>query len=167
MKRCPTAIIQEEKISGKKKYRDRPVLDNLLNLMQSGDKLVVYKLDRLARSLNDLLQLTQLFDEKGIALEILDQSIDTSCASGKAFLQMLGVFAEFETNLRGERQAQGIEKAKQNNTYKGRSPSIDYEKVIDLYDANLTIDSIALEMRVCKSSIYRILNKFDVKRRAA
>ncbi len=66
------------------------------------DKLVVWKLDRLARNMNDLTNIVAYLDKKEASLEILDQKIDTSTASGKAFLQMLGVFAEFETNLRKE-----------------------------------------------------------------
>ena len=68
--------------------------------------------NRLARNMGDLCSIVERLEAKGASLEILDQAIDTSTASGKAFLQMLGVFAEFETNLRRERQLAGIAKAK-------------------------------------------------------
>ena len=80
--------------------------------MDKDERLVVWKLDRLARNMKDLLDIVETVEQRGATLEILDQAIDTGTASGKAFLQMLGVFAEFETNLRKERQMAGIAKAK-------------------------------------------------------
>jgi DNA invertase Pin-like site-specific DNA recombinase len=155
------AIAQCEKVSGKKQYRDRPVLDNLVKIAQPGDKIVVWKLDRLARSLNDLLQLVDLFTMKQIALEVLDQRIDTSTASGLAFLQMLGVFAEFETNLRSERQRQGIEKAKKAGKYKGRKIDTNHDKIRQLYDSGLSNNQIAQQMNISISTVYRVLTQRD------
>src|SRR5690625_2807190 len=107
----PQAVVRHEKRSGTTKA-SRDVLNTLLNKLQPGDKLVVWKLDRLARNMSDLLTIVDYIEAKGASLEILDQRIDTSSAAGRAFLQMLGVFAEFETNIRRERQAAGIAKAK-------------------------------------------------------
>ncbi len=98
----PDATFRQEKKLGTT-TQGRDVLVLLLDMISQGDKLVVWKLDRLARSMADLTRIMELLKEKGAALEILDQKIDTSTAAGKAFLQMLGVFAEFETNLRRER----------------------------------------------------------------
>ena len=81
--------------------------------MREGDTLVITKIDRLARSARDLHNLVDDLDSKGITLKALDQDIDTSTAHGKAFLGMLATFAEFETNIRKERQLEGIAKAKQ------------------------------------------------------
>lgn len=155
----PQAIAQCEKVSGKKQYRDRPVLDNLIKIAQPGDKIVVWKLDRLARSLNDLLQLVDLFTMKQIGLEILDQRIDTTTAGGLAFLQMLGVFAEFETNLRSERQRQGIEKAKKAGKYKGKCTSVNYDKIYKLSDNGLSYNQIAQQEGVSISTVYRVMAK--------
>lgn len=94
----------------------------LLDMVNEGDVLVVWKLDRLARNMKDLLTIVERLESQGASLQVLDQSIDTSTAAGKAFLQMLGVFAEFETNLRKERQLAGIEKARAAGKYKGRKP---------------------------------------------
>lgn len=81
-------------------------------MINQGDKLVTWKLDRLARNIGDLCKTVDHLESRGASLEILDQKIDTNTATGKAFLQMLGVFAEFETNLRRERQLAGIVAAK-------------------------------------------------------
>ena len=80
---------------------------------------------RLARSIKDLQDIVHELKTKGITLVATEQSIDTRTAAGKAFLDMLGVFAEFETNLRRERQLEGIALAKTRGVYKGREPSID------------------------------------------
>ena len=112
-------IIREEKVSGTS--RDgRKELDTLLQFIRQGDTLVVTRLDRLARSILDLSSIVKELVSKGASLKATEQPVDTSSAAGKAFLQMLGVFAEFETNLRKERQMEGIAKAKDRGVYKGR-----------------------------------------------
>jgi len=103
----PTAVHRSETGSGTT-TEGREVLALLLDMVGTGDKLVVWKLDRLARNMHDLTKIVATLESKGASLEILDQKIDTATATGKAFLQMLGVFAEFETNLRKERQLAGI-----------------------------------------------------------
>src|SRR5690606_30423839 len=96
-----------------------------LEFIREGDTLVVTRIDRLARSIGDLQQIVVQLAARGAKLQATEQPIDTSTAAGKAFLDMLGVFAEFETNLRRERQMEGIAKAKAAGAYKGRKPSID------------------------------------------
>jgi len=93
--------------------------------VQPGDDLVVTRIDRLARSMKDLQDIVHELKQKGVALRATEQPVDTGTAAGKAFLDMLGVFAEFETNLRRERQLEGIKAAKARGIYKGRKPSID------------------------------------------
>ncbi len=88
--------------------------------IREGDTLVITKIDRLARSARDLHNLVYELEEKGISLMVLDQNIDTRTSTGKAFLGMLATFAEFETNIRKERQLEGIAKAKEKGIYKGR-----------------------------------------------
>ncbi len=94
------------------KPRERTELATLLDFIRRGDTLMVTRIDRLARSIGDLQDIVRLLKAKGAALKATEQPIDTSTAAGKAFLDMLGVFAEFETNLRRERQPEGIPKAK-------------------------------------------------------
>lgn len=85
---------------------------------------MVTRIDRLARSTGDLQDIVRTLKAKGVALRATEQPIDTATASGKAFLDMLGVFAEFETNLRRERQMEGIAAAKKRGVYKGRRRQI-------------------------------------------
>lgn len=92
-----------------------------------------------------------------MALKATEQPIDTSNAAGKAFLDMLGVFAEFETNLRKERQAEGIAKAKQAGVYTGRKPVIDKAAVLALKAERLGGTAIARKLRIARTSVYRVL----------
>jgi DNA invertase Pin-like site-specific DNA recombinase len=87
------------------------------------------------------------------------QPIDTSTAAGKAFLDMLGVFAEFETNLRRERQMEGIRKAKAAGVYKGRPAVIDLNKVRELKAQGLGASAIAKRLGIGRASVYRVLGK--------
>jgi DNA invertase Pin-like site-specific DNA recombinase len=89
-----------------------------------------------------------------------EQKVDTSTADGKAFFDMLGVFAEFETNLRKERQMEGIAKAKAKGVYKGRTPTIDVDEVRRLKDEEgLGATEIAKRLKIVRSSVYRVLAK--------
>ena len=153
----PDAVVRTETASGTT-TNGRPVLALLLEMIGQGDRLVVWKLDRLARNMNDLTNIVQAIEGREASLEILDQKIDTSTASGKAFLQMLGVFAEFETNLRKERQMEGIAKAKVAGVYKGRKPSIDINEVQRLSGQDgLGATEIAKRLGIARTSVYRVL----------
>ena len=93
--------------SGKKSATSRngrTELQTLLDFLRSGDTLMVTRIDRLARSIGDLQDIVRLLKGKGVELRATEQPVDTGTAAGKAFVDMLGVFAEFETNLRRERQ---------------------------------------------------------------
>ena len=149
-------VVREEKVSGTS--RDgRTELDTLLQFIREGDVLVVTRLDRLARSLLDLSSIVKELEDKGASLKATEQPVDTSSAAGKAFLQMLGVFAEFETNLRKERQMEGILKAKQRGVYKGRPQSIDAERVKAMKAEGMSPTAIARELNIARSSVYRML----------
>jgi DNA invertase Pin-like site-specific DNA recombinase len=89
--------------------------------------------------------------------QVSTKPIDTSTAAGKCFLDMLGVFAEFETNLRRERQMEGIAKAKANHVYKGRKASIDGEELRRLVAEGLTPTQIAGRLKIARQSVYRVL----------
>ena len=94
---------------------------------------------------------------KGVTISATEQPIDTKTSAGKCFLDMLGVFGEFETNLRKERQMEGIAKAKEKGVYKGRKPSVDVEKVKELRDSGLGASKIAKELGIGRASVYRAL----------
>ncbi len=160
LKKYPDAKVLTEKKSGT--TRDgREQLDLILKIIDADEKLVVWKLDRLARNMKDLLDIVQEIESKGACLEILDQNIDTSTASGKAFLQMLGVFAEFETNLRRERQLAGIAKAKAKGVYKGRKPSLTDDQKQTIREKNdaggMNPTQLSREFGVSRATIYNVL----------
>ena len=137
----------------------RTELANCLNYLREGDTLVITRIDRLARSLRDLQNLVHELRLKGIALKAIEQPIDTSTAAGKAFLDMLGVFAEFETNIRRERQLEGIAKAKAEGRYLGRKPTVQAksDRVLELIGQGLTKKAVASELGIGVASVYRIL----------
>jgi DNA invertase Pin-like site-specific DNA recombinase len=103
------------------------------------------------------MRIVELLAEKGASLRVLNANFDTKTASGKAFLGMLGVFAEFETNLRRERQLEGIARAKKAGVYKGRQPSIDPAEVRRLKAGGKGATEIARELGVGRASVYRLL----------
>jgi DNA invertase Pin-like site-specific DNA recombinase len=148
--------IRHEKRSGTSRA-DRTELDTLLAFLRKGDTLVVTRIDRLARSVADLQDVVRELKAKGAHLKATEQPIDTSTAAGKAFLDMLGVFAEFETNLRRERQMEGITKAKAEGVYKGRKPSIDAARVRALAAEGLGATEIARRLSIGRASVYRML----------
>jgi DNA invertase Pin-like site-specific DNA recombinase len=102
--------------------------------------------------------------ECAVALKATEQPIDTATAAGKAFLDMLGVFAEFETNLRKERQLEGIAAAKANSIYKGRKPTIKPEAVGALQAEGLGPTEIAAKLGIGRASVYRALAEKTVGR---
>lgn len=150
--------IFSEKKSGTSK-KDRTALDECMEYIREGDTLVVTRIDRLTRSILDLQHLLHYLKEKEIHLKALEQPVDTSNASGKFFLDMLGVFAEFETNLRRERQLEGIERAKREGKYKGRKPTArsKADEVIELVNQGFTRTAIAKKLNMGIASVYRIL----------
>jgi DNA invertase Pin-like site-specific DNA recombinase len=149
-------IVRTEKVSGTS-LKGRTELVSLLEFLREGDTLVVTRIDRLARSLKDLQDIIYDLKARGVALRATEQPIDTSTPAGKAFLDMLGVFAEFETNLRRERQLEGIAKAKANGVYKGRQPTIDAARIKAMREAGKAPAAIARELKVARSSVYRAL----------
>src|SRR5438874_6528447 len=142
---CQT--IRSEKVTGT--TRDgRTELAILMDFIRQGDTLMVTRIDRLARSIGDLQDLVRALKAKGASLRATEQPIDTSTAAGKCFLDMLGVFAEFETNLRRERQLEGIAKAKAEGVYKGREPTIDPAKIKQMKVDGVGPSAIAKKLKI-------------------
>ncbi|MGV1924783.1 recombinase family protein [Agrobacterium tumefaciens] len=149
-------LVREEKRSGTT-VEGREELDTLMSFMRDGDALMVTRIDRLARSIGDLQDIVRKLKAKGVALKATEQPIDTTSAAGKAFLDMLGVFAEFETNLRKERQMEGIAKAKAAGVYTGRKPSIDVAQVQAMHKEGHGATAIAKALGIGRASVYRVL----------
>ncbi|WP_334019491.1 recombinase family protein [Alteromonas sp. S015] len=152
--------VYEEQVSGTKR-EGREELSRVLEVLRKGDTLVVTRIDRLARSMKDLQDIVHDLKQRGIHLEATEQPIDTSSAAGKAFLDMLGVFAEFETNLRKERQLEGIAKAKAKGVYKGGAPLSDEKKALvrRLYEEGVKPADIVRQSGVGKTSVFKIIKE--------
>jgi len=149
-------IVRSEKCSGTS-TEGRTELQTVIDFARKGDAIVVTRIDRLARSITDLAGIVRTLENKGVSLRATEQPIDTGTAAGRAFLQMLGVFAEFETAIRKERQTEGIAKAKAEGVYKGRKPSIDTEQVRSLYAEGVGPTEIARRLGIGRASVYRLL----------
>ncbi|GJE42979.1 Transposon gamma-delta resolvase [Methylobacterium soli] len=100
-------------------------------------------------------------EANGVHLTAIEQPVDTTTAAGRCFLQMLGVFAEFETAIRRERQMEGIAKAKAEGAFKGRKPSIDAVRVKELAASGMGGTAIARELNVSRASVYRLMSATD------
>jgi DNA invertase Pin-like site-specific DNA recombinase len=158
LKREGCTTIRSEKRSGAT-TAGRDELRTVLDFLRDGDVLMVTRIDRLARSIGDLQDIVRTVRAKGASLKATEQPIDTSTAAGKCFLDMLGVFAEFETNLRRERQLEGIAKAKAAGVYKGRPASIDVTKVRKMKAEGMEASEIAKALKIGRASVYRALGE--------
>jgi DNA invertase Pin-like site-specific DNA recombinase len=158
LKLAGVGVIFEEKASGTK--RDgRTELQRVLSILREGDALVVTRLDRLGRSMRDLANIAHEIEQAGAHLKVIEQSVDTSSAAGRAFFGMLAVFAAFETDVRRERQLEGIAKAKRQGLYKGGKPRLDRQRVQELVAGGARPAAIARELGMARSSVYRLLEE--------
>ena len=151
-------VVRSQKVTGAS-ADGREELATLLQFLREGDTLMVTRIDRLARSLRDLQNIVHDLRQRSVTLKATEQPIDTSTAAGKCFLDMLGVFAEFETNLRRERQVEGIARAKVNGIYagKGRPASIDVARIREMKAQGLGATAIAKALGIGRASVYRVL----------
>ena len=136
----------------------RSGLAEMLEFVREGDTLAVVRLDRFARSLSDLYVMLERLTRQGVAFHCLRQSIDTSTSTGKLTLAILGAVAEFENDLRRERQREGIARAKERGVYKGRKRTVDTTEIRRLRGEGVAPTSIASLLGISRTSVYRAIS---------
>lgn len=156
--------LQCDKIFSEKKSgtsaSNRTALQECLQYLREGDQLIITRLDRLARSVLDLTQIANDLQQRKIDLVVIDQSIDTSTSTGKFMFNMLGAIAEFETELRKERQSEGISKALENGVRFGAAPKLTAEQIQHMKqdrDSGMLIKDVCSKYSLSKASVYRLL----------
>lgn len=150
----------DEGISGS--VSSRPELDRCLEVLRSGDTLVVWRLDRLARSLRHLLELVESLSNRGVHLRSLTESIDTSSASGRLILSVFGALAEFERSLIIERTQAGLQAARSRGARIGRPAAMSagqVEQAKTLVEAGHRVGDVARTLGVGRSTLYRVLGE--------
>lgn len=146
-----------EKRSGRR-TDDRAALHEAIEFARNGDTLLVNRLDRLARSTQDLHNILAHLDAKGVSFRCLAQDgVDTTTSTEKLTLAILGAVAAFEADLRAERQAEGIARAKVEGKYRGRSRSHDYNQIKKLHQQGISPSEIARLLAVGRTTVYRAL----------
>ena len=150
----------------------RPELDNMLDFVRAGDTVVVWKLDRIARSLNHLINIVETLKSKQVNFVSITESIDTTTSLGKFFLQINGAFAELERNLIVERTKAGLQAAREKGNIGGRKPGLSPEAIKKakaakkLYldpDTTYTVDEICSTLNIgSKATLYRYLRYLNV-----
>jgi DNA invertase Pin-like site-specific DNA recombinase len=145
---------------------DRQQLEAALDYLREGDVLTVTKLDRIARSVRDLLDIVDRIESKGACLRILAMNLDTATPTGRLMLQVLGAIAEFERSLMLERQREGIAKAKAEGKYRGRAKTAMAKagEVEALLVEGVNPTDIARKLGIGRSSVYRAMREKGVKR---
>ena len=150
--------LYEEKASGTDAHR--PKLQECLDYVREGDTLVITRLDRLARSTLHLCEIAALLARKGVHLQVLDQQVDTHTPTGRLLFDMLSVIAQFETELRAERQREGIDKAKRAGVHFGRTKALTPEQVDELRALRaegVTLTVLMQRYGIGKTAVYRYL----------
>lgn len=154
--------IFEEKSTGV--HTKRPELTTCLRTLRKGDTLIVYRLDRLARSLADLMKILDGFNERGIKFKSLSENIDTSGAMGRLIFHIIGAIAEFEAGLISERTKAGLEAAALRGRKGGRKPVVDREMMKGiltmLKDPTVTHDDVSRAFKISRGAVYRALKRY-------
>ena len=138
---------------------NRKQLKECLEFMREGDEFTFTMVDRVCRNSYDLQCIVKDLTERGITLTATEQPISTKDATSRCFLDMLGVFASLETNLRRERQLLGIQRAKALGKYKGGKKKIDVDEIKRLKSEGLGATAIAKKLNIHRDSVYRLLKK--------
>lgn len=158
--------IYMDKISGT--VADRPNLNQMREILRPGDVLIVWKLDRLGRSLKDLIGWVAYLDQQGVSLKSLTESIDTASLTGKLVFHIFGALAEFERGLIVERTMAGLEAARARGRKGGRPFRISEEKrkmVVELYWQKRPLDEICALAGIAKQTLYSYVRKDQAEKR--
>jgi DNA invertase Pin-like site-specific DNA recombinase len=151
----------------------RDQLEAALDYVREGDSFLVTKLDRLARSVGDLLNIVALLETKKVSIRVLSMSgsqpLDTGTATGRLMLAVIGAVGQAERETMLERQREGIAKAQREGKYKGRVPTVRRraDEIIRLKDAGVTPTEIAMRLGVGRASVYRVLSEQADEERVA
>jgi DNA invertase Pin-like site-specific DNA recombinase len=138
----------------------RDQLDLMLSVISAGDICLVTRVERLARSLRDLTQIAEEIRKRGASLKATEQAVDTTTPEGQAFYGMLGVFSQFETAIRKERQLEGIAAAKTRGVYRGRPKGpVGTDDVRKLKAEGIGPTEIAKRLRLSRAHVYRLLKE--------
>ncbi|MBP7562291.1 MAG: recombinase family protein [Candidatus Cloacimonetes bacterium] len=155
--------IYEEKVSGSK--ADRPILQDMLKNLRTGDVLVVWKLDRLGRSLKDLLEIVTGLQNKGVEIISLKESIDTTSSTGKLIFSIFGALAEYERDIIRERTMAGLNSARARGIVGGRKKLLSDKDVILLKalasDKTIPISAICERFGISRKTYYNYLKNFS------
>lgn len=153
-------LIMQEKASGKS-MDGRDELKLILRVIGKGDLIVVTRTDRLGRDMLDQCTTVKLVEEKGAGIFAIDEAIDTRTDNGRFYFHLMSVLAEQERRRIRARQADGIAKAKERGIYKGRKPTIDRERVIQMLDDKVGPSRIARDLEIGESSVFRIKREHE------
>lgn len=162
--------LYREKVSGVAAVGKRQSLDHMLSQLKEGDEVVIWKLDRLGRSLPDLIKLVEDFDAKGVNLVSLTENIDTRSPAGKLFFHFVGAMAQFERDLISQRVTAGMDAAKAEGRHVGRKPSLDRLKVeaaVKLYEGGQNAEQIGAVLGVSYKTVQRALKSHYEGKKAA
>lgn len=162
LKKYGVDIIYNEKMTGTK--RERPELDKMLDRITKGDTVVIESLSRLGRSTKDLIELTELFQSKGVHLVSLKESIDTNSPTGKLLFTLMSAIAQFERDLITERTLEGLKSARARGR-KGGRPKVNADavkKAVKLYNTGqYSVKEITELTGIKKDTLYRNLQKYS------
>jgi len=153
--------VYQETASGKSK--ERPELMHCLKALRAGDVIVVWRLDRLGRSLSDLVRIVYEMEQRGVGFESLTEKIDTTSATGKLTFHVFSALAEFERNIISERTKAGLDSARKRGRTGGRKPALNERQVREiralLTDPEIQVGDVARSYGVSRTTLYKYINK--------
>ena len=157
-------ILTDQGVSGCQ--RDRPQFDNALNMVESGDTLLIWRLDRMSRSLKHLIEISELLKARGAFFESLTEKIDTSSAMGEFVFHILGAVAQLEREIIRERTMAGLAEAARKGRYPGRPPKLRQDRVLEAHHlvtkGGQAIEHVASEYDVSPITMHRAFERYGL-----